>query len=178
MSKIVKLLTPPDLQEELISHEELLRILDYCSWSGLFRWKIVPRPGIKIGDIAGCKDKSRGYIKFTYKNKTYLMHRLAWFYVKGVWPTKLIDHKDCINYHNWFDNLREATHQENNRNKAVTKSNTSGYKGVNPGKNGKFRAYICLGSFNTKEEAHEAYRQAALKLHGDFAHFSLTSVEK
>lgn len=177
------MLAPPDqfFQEGLITHEELLRIFDYCPLTGIFRWKVDRENSVKAGNIAGCKDKSRGYIKFTIKIngkvKTYLGHRLAWFYVYGIWPKGLIDHKDTINDHNWIDNLREATSQQNNRNKGITKSNSTGFKGVNPGKNGKFRAYICLGSFDTKEEAAKAYRQAALKLHGKFAHYSLTSVE-
>ena len=169
-------------QEGLITHKELLRILDYNSWTGLFRWKVNRTNGARVGDLAGCKDKSRGYIKFCLVidgiRKTYLGHRLAWFYVYGIWPKGLIDHKDTANDHNWINNLREATSQQNNRNKGVTKSNSTGFKGVNPGKNGKFRSYICLGTFDTKEEAHEAYKQAALKLHGEFAHYSLTAADK
>lgn len=167
----------------MLTHEELIEILDYCSWSGLFKWKVNRNNNVKKGMFAGGKDIKRGYIKLTIvlkdgKKHTYLAHRLAWFYVYGVWPTKDVDHKDGIKHHNWLDNLREATDQENNRNKGVMKSSATGLKGVNPGKNGKFRSYICLGTFNTKEEAAEAYRQAALKLHGEFAHFSLTSVNK
>ena len=46
--------------------------------------------------------------------------------------------------------------------------NTTGIKGVSAGKDGKFRVYICLGTFNSKEEAKNVYDEAAKKIYGEF----------
>lgn len=46
--------------------------------------------------------------------------------------------------------------------------NTTGLKGVSAGKDGKFRVYICLGTFSSKEEAKNVYDEAAKKIYGEF----------
>jgi hypothetical protein len=74
-----------------------------------------------------------------------------------------------------INNLRPATKSQNSANTGKRSDNTSGKKGVS--RSGlKWRAAISylgrtihLGYFNTPELAHEAYRQAALKYHGEFA---------
>jgi hypothetical protein len=66
---------------------------------------------------------------------------------------------------------------ENNRNCGRDHTNTSGYKGVYWYEDRKkWRAQIGyqgkvtnLGSFDTPEEAHAAYCEAAHRLHGEFA---------
>jgi hypothetical protein len=74
-------------------------------------------------------------------------------------------------------NLRICTHAENMKNYGRPASNTSGFKGVNfePRWN-RWRARIkvngkriFLGEFSTPEAAHEAYKQAAEKHHGEFS---------
>jgi hypothetical protein len=64
---------------------------------------------------------------------------------------------------------------QNKSNGALYQSNTSGFKGAVKSKN-RWRAQIThdqkviyLGLFKTKEEAHEAYLQAAQRLQGEFA---------
>ena len=73
-----------------------------------------------------------------------------------------------------FENLREATHQENSRNMKVKE--TSDYKGVSDGKAGKFKASICisdecieLGYYSTAKQAAKSYDEAAVKYFKDFA---------
>lgn len=89
----------------------------------------------------------------------------------------LIDHIDGNSLNNRRSNLRLATRQENNRNRKKSKNNTSGYKGVcfdkykkkwvaTIGVDGKV---IWLGRFKTPELAYEAYCEAAIKYHGEFA---------
>jgi hypothetical protein len=80
---------------------------------------------------------------------------------------------------NNFENLRKATVNQNKWNTSKRKTNTSGYKGVFWCKSKKrwasiicvYKKRIFLGRFKTKEEAHEAYKEAALKYHGEFARF-------
>lgn len=88
-----------------------------------------------------------------------------------------MDHINTIRSDNRIANLREATNSQNNFNSPMKPNNTSGFKGVSWSKReGKFKAQIAangvrmvLGSFDSPEEASEAYKSAAAKLHGEFA---------
>jgi len=54
-----------------------------------------------------------------------------------------------IKYHNWWDNLREATQQCNQRNVGTRSDNTSGVKGVTWHKRDKqWVAQICVNKKN------------------------------
>ncbi len=100
---------------------------------------------------------------------------IMWALYYGEWPTTLIDHKDrnCIN--GKIINLRKATTQQNSYNFEVNNLNGRGV--YNCGRKSKpWQAQIRidgqkinLGRFATKEEAAEAYSQAALKHRGEFA---------
>jgi len=76
-------------------------------------------------------------------------------------------------------NLRVATHAENMCNRQIHRNNACGYKGVRFNRKiNKWQAVIWLdrkqthlGSFETPEGAHEAYKCAAAALHGEFARF-------
>lgn len=85
-------------------------------------------------------------------------------------------------FHDTLDNrksqLRPCTQTENSRNHRTARRNKSGLKGVTSDGN-RWRATIRvnglqkhLGSFKTPEQAHEAYKNAALEMHGKFACFS------
>lgn len=98
--------------------------------------------------------------------------------IKGVSPDKRQpDHENGVTLDNRRNNLRFATSSQNAMNRRKTSANSSGYKGVHWHKghqkwcaqikvNGKS---IHLGYFDTPEEAHAAYCEAATRLHGDFA---------
>lgn len=86
----------------------LKKLLDYDPSSGIFHWKfIVFRSKMKVGDVAGGLDE-KGYVRIRIDGIKYRAHRLAWFYVKGVWPSDTIDHKDRVRNNNRILNLREA----------------------------------------------------------------------
>lgn len=88
-----------------------------------------------------------------------------------------VDHINGDGLDNRRRNLRLASRSENARNRGATAANTSGFKGVDYFKpTEKYRAYITvhgkrsyLGYFDTAEEAHAAYAEAARALHGEFA---------
>jgi hypothetical protein len=91
-----------------------------------------------------------------------------------------VDHKDGNGLNNRRENLRQATHQQNNVNRKLTNANKSGYKGIwLDERTNKWRAQICwlgkrirLGSFLIPEAAHLAYCEASHKIHGDFGRTS------
>ena len=117
------------------------------------------------------------YFVIRIAGKVYLSHRVIWKLMTGVDPISKIDHRDTNKKNNAWKNLRQATQQQNGFNRGLSSTNKTGFKGVSWDKrDSKFYASIraggkstSLGRFNTKEEAAEAYRSAALKAHGEFA---------
>ena len=101
---------------------------------------------------------------------------MAWLYVYGEFPKHQLDHINHIKYDNRIDNLRNATNQQNQWHKPAAKRNTTGAKGViKVGK--KFVAQITvnkkkkyLGSYETVDEAKNAYINMAKQLHGEYVY--------
>lgn len=156
--------------------EYLRSILDYDPETGILRWR-ADRRHKRAGQVAGTISET-GHLRIWIKGHIYMVHRLIWLMVTESWPKSFIDHKDMNGGNNRWDNLREATMEENQRNRTAPSHNTSGYKGVSlHKKTGLYQARITskisggqmyLGVFNTPEKAHEAYLKAALEIHGDF----------
>lgn len=115
------------------------------------------------------------------KRKSVGMHRFIYERVLGRELTQrdLVDHIHGNGLDNRRSELRLATKGENTRNQRLRNTNTSGFKGVSwDKKRGKWAAQIWiegvnirLGHFDTREEAHEEYRKAALVWHREFANF-------
>lgn len=89
-----------------LDHSVLVKSYAYDKRTGLFSRRGSNRP---IGSF-----DSDGYVKIAIHKKFYAAHRLAWFYVHGVWPTFVIDHINRKRYCNWLSNLRDV-HQATNR---------------------------------------------------------------
>lgn len=161
-------------RQKLLTHDRLLDVLSYDAISGVFRWKLAMMGRIKAGQVAGTFN-GNGHRQIGLDGKIWMAHRLAWFYVHGVWPADEIDHRDLNKDNNAIVNLREATHIENcNNRRASPKTNKSGFKGVSKLR-GKWHAQIkhkrrCyhLGYFDDPNEAHAAYVAASKKYHGEF----------
>lgn len=156
-----------------LTHSELLEVLDYNEKTGVFTWRDSVRRDYR-GKIAGTIQYD-GYRCIRVSPHRYYAHILAWFYACGQWPTRQIDHRDTNRDNNALDNLRLATPVQNSVNCKRSRKNKSGYKGVCAYK-GKWLAQInykmkkiYLGMHDTPEQAYEAYKEAALRLHGDFA---------
>lgn len=92
---------------------------------------------------------------------------------------EIIAHMNNNGLDNRRSNLRLATQVKNMQNRKLNQNSTSGYKGVSWYKNiSKWGARITinkktkfLGTFDTPEEAHKAYCEAATNLFGEFANF-------
>ena len=113
-----------------MNQKQLKELLNYDINTGLFAWRISPNPRIKTGSIAGCPN-NYGYIHIRINKKPYKAHRLAWLYIYGCFPPKLIDHINHDKADNRIVNLRLANHSENGRNRLTNKNNLSGIAGVN-----------------------------------------------
>jgi len=104
-------------------------------------------------------------------------NRLCWALHNGMWPPEnyWVDHKNGRKNDNRIVNLRLATPTQNQQNKAgygmYAKGVTWRDRQEKPWQakirvNGK---RLHLGSFATEEEASNAYQEAAIKYHGEFA---------
>ena len=107
--------------------------------------------------------------------KQVSMHR----FITNCGNGSQVDHIDGDKLNNTRNNLRICTQTENGKNRLLSKSNKSGFKGVSyDKKSGKWYASIkCnkksinLGYHEMPEVAHQAYVCAAKKLHGNFASY-------
>lgn len=118
---------------------------------------------------AGNLDKS-GYVRFQLKRKKYLAHRIIWEMHNAKIPNGFeIDHIDRNPSNNSIENLRLATHQQNNRNKCV-----NGFYWHKASKKWYARIYIGkeikdLGRYDNIIDARAAYMRARRELFGEFA---------
>jgi len=164
----------------MLSLNRLKELLDYDPLTGVFVC-LIPRRGgyggrgLDVGDIAGCLHL-KGYWVIGIDGTEYKAHRLAWFYIYGVWPAFQIDHLDHDKTNNRIANLRDVTQFLNQQNIILArKKNSSGFLGVHFHKrSGKYVAQIrvsgegkFLGYFETAKEAHAAY-MAEKQIHHSF----------
>lgn len=144
--------------------------------TGVLTWRIKPSRRIRLGAVAGSKNKATGYIEVRIKGKGYGAHRIVWLMTKGEWPAPHeIDHKDLVRSNNAISNLRRGTVSDNRGNHPVSRRNGSGLKGAFVATDGGFQSSIRrhginyhLGSFKTAQAAHEAYCNKARELFGEF----------
>ena len=74
-----------------LTQSQLKEFISYDRDSGKFTWIKSPSRNIKVGSEAGTIHIT-GYVYIRFLNKQYRAHRLAWFYVYGVWPKDQLDH--------------------------------------------------------------------------------------
>jgi hypothetical protein len=155
----------------MLDSKILKETLFYNEETGLFIRLKRTSNCIKANQIACRLNSYNNYRQVTFLGKTYQAHRLAWFYVYGVWPTGQIDHINRNKFDNRLVNLRDCTLSENKQNSNMYKTNKTGFKGVfNKGNtyeagikvNGK---RIYLGRFKEAKDAYQAYVCAAKKFH-------------
>ncbi len=164
----------------MLTQERLKQLFHYDPKTGLFTRLVAINKGrgvrSRVGDIAGCLDKSSGYIVITVDYINYGAHRIAWLYMTGEVAPEHIDHQNGDRAANWFANLRAVTASVNAQNqRKATKKSATGLLGVVTTKAaGKiyFHARLVvggkrhyLGSFPTALSAHEAYVTAKRALH-------------
>jgi hypothetical protein len=154
-----------------ITYERVRELFDYEPDTGRLLWR-VRRQGVRPSREAGCVGVS-GYRYVGADGRDYLASRLIWLWVTGAWPSAEIDHKNRDPLDDRWENLREATSAQNKINRRIA-SKFGLPRGVHRNKK-RFIARICiayksvcLGTYDTPEEAHAAYLKAARERHGDF----------
>lgn len=127
----------------------------------------------KAGKAVGSSNGGK-YLETMLLGHRVLLHRLAYLYMTGEWPTDDVDHIDGDGRNNRWNNLREVTRKTNIQNqRKAQSSNKSGFLGASFDKfTGRYVArinsngkYLNLGRFDTAEEAHAAYLEAKRRLH-------------
>lgn len=180
MANIHCKLLPPDVY--------LLECFTYDRSAGTVTWRKRPQAHFKSiracnawnarysGQLIKHQTSHNGYTIVRIDSKGYYLHRLIWEIVSGHDPLNEIDHRNRDRRDNRWENLREATTTQQKHNQGQRRNNTTGYKGVYR-HNDRYIAQITidgrgvhLGSFDTAELAHAAYREAARSHHGEFFH--------
>lgn len=158
----------------MLTQANLRKWLDYNPSNGIFRWKVSRAYTVKVGQIAGAKGP-KGSWRIEVARKNYLAHRLAWFYVHGVWPEQ-IDHINGDRGDNRLCNLRAATNGQNQANYGAKSNSALGIRGVGfrrgwyvvqlKSKEKNIRIYQ---KFKTIKEAKLFAKETSIKLHGEFS---------
>lgn len=171
-----------------LDHAALLAMLHYDPETGIFIWRTREdarpqwnaRYAGKVAGYARTATGGRQYWSVRIYDWPFHAHRLAYFYMTGLWPLAEIDHIDNDGLNNRWANLRDATKSQNGANRGASRNNKAGLKGVSfCRKAGRYRATIrlngkqkWLGYFDTAAAAHEAYKAAAIEKSGEFARFA------
>ena len=163
--------------EDILTYEVVSPLLNYNPESGKIIRLVATSQNTRAGQEAGFID-SLGYITLGILGHTVRAHRVAYLLMAKVWPPKdlQIDHIDGIKSNNAWSNLRLATISQNRCNISVSKTNSSGVKGVSWFKlTNKWRVYVTKnrkqysgGYYESLQDAKAAVRVLREKLHKDF----------
>lgn len=174
-----------NVRKDKPTYEVVQALISYDPETGVFTrlWRDDMHPNwnaVYAGKRADMLRPPRGYFNVKINKVLYRAHRVAWLLTYGAWPPDDldVDHIDGDKGNNRIANLRLATRAENCWNSKSRKGASSSAKGVSKASKNRWSAAICtngvkvqLGSFGTEEEAAEAYKLAASKMHGEFARF-------
>ncbi len=124
--------------------ETIQRHLSYDPDTGKFERLISVAPLAKAGGKVG-RETKRGRTQIMVCGKLYMANRLAWRFIHGVWPDKDVCHKNGDLTDVRAENLYEATHSQAGHGATLSKSNSSGVRGVSFNKSfGQWQVYITV----------------------------------
>ena len=115
-----------------LSQSRLKKLIEYDSITGEFVWRINHGRWnrIKAGTKAGWIHGKLGYQRINIDGKYYYLHRLAFLYMTGTYPSTDIDHINHDTLDNRWSNLRLVDNSVNAKNMALPKNNKSGFIGI------------------------------------------------
>ncbi len=140
-------------------------LFEYDHAAGALRWR-VSKGAAKKGNVAGTR-RPDGRMAVFVDYRPHYVANVVWLLVKGEWPPSQLDHRDRDPSNNRVDNLRPSTHAQNQWNVRCR-----GFYRKGNGYAARIRIgagrRLWLGSFDTEDEAREAYNRAVLKHHGAY----------
>jgi len=153
-----------------LTQARLKLLISYDPHTGAFTWNVRRGGKAVAGARSECID-SKGYYRIGIDGTRYLAHRLAWFYVHGVWPDGVIDHINRERTDNRLVNLRAIPAANNAWNRGKSSSYSNPAIGVSlstdPRRIRKWFAYLTrnkkrvgLGHYMTQAEAIAARQKA------------------
>jgi hypothetical protein len=150
--------------------EELSKVFSYDKDTGIISWAIKRKK--KVGTRCGSMTRN-GYRRVSLYGISMAEHRVAWALHYGEWPQGQIDHINRNRTDNRINNLRLATQAENCTNRLS--KNRHGLSGVALLPHGRWQAQTqingvpkYLGTFDTKELAHQAYVDYVSRTRADY----------
>jgi len=161
-----------------MEQRELKSRLLYAPRKGVFYWIKPPKAHAELlGEKAGTiQNGDKPYNVIQIDGKKYRQGRLAFLYMEGRWPAECIDHINGNSLDDRWMNLREATVTQNAWNHKGRKKKSDLPMGVRLNSSGRFAARIGLngkqiqiGTFDTKQQAVQAYSNARRKYYGQYA---------
>lgn len=81
----------------MLSAERLRELLDYNPLTGVWTWRVPPNKyshHIRADDAIAGHRAAKGYRAITIDCRPYYVHRLAWLWMTGSWPTHDVDHRN------------------------------------------------------------------------------------
>jgi hypothetical protein len=152
---------------------ELLR---YDPDTGIFRWGPSAYARVR-GKPAGTVSPTVGYRYIRVAGVKIPAARLAWVYMTGENPSGIVDHISRDKTDDRWINLRLANPTGNNANRKVQANSRSQVKGAQyEPRTGRYYSRIKaggvsrhLGTYETPEEANDAYARAARVAFGEYA---------
>ena len=160
----------------MLTQDRLKELFIYDPLTGVVTRKVRTSSSTKIGGVVGSLRRD-GYVRAKVDNKSYLLHRLIYFYMTGGWPN-VIDHINGVRKDNMWANLRSCTQQQNMFNRKMSRNNTSGVKGVRWYSQIKKWVVVVVGHkptsfvgyFDSLEEAAIAAKRVQAEVHGVYAY--------
>lgn len=157
------------MAEAILTATRLRELLHYDSQTGVFTRLVRTSNRAPIGPVL-LEPRGTGYLLICVDSEQYMAHRLAILYVQGEIPSlseARVDHINGVRSDNRYENLRLVSAKTNSQNmRKPHRDNKSGFLGV-ARNHKKWSAYIRLdgknknvGSYDTPEEAHQAYLNA------------------
>jgi len=155
---------------KILTVERAVELFHYNPKTGDLTRKINSGAHGRAGAVVGYTDSS-GYYQVGIDTRSFLVHRVIYLIMTGIWPQEDVDHINHNRKDNRWSNLRPATRAQNSRNRKRPSNNRSGVIGVYWDKgrsmwraviafNGK---NICLGRFADITCAVQARKDAEKK---------------
>ena len=156
-----------------MKQERLRQLLNVDPCTGILLWRYNHQRPDRIGQRTGWLTDT-GYWRVALDGSTYYASQIIWLFVHGQ-LVGLLDHINRDRSDDRLLNLRPATKGQNAVNSKMNSQNTSGYRGVSfCWSTSKWRADIAidgyrknLGRFALPEQAHAAWRTAAIAAFGE-----------